>query len=93
MAAPALSEDIDVPDNGTYLQLVNGATAASCTVQRPGTWGGGDPIDDLVVASFASGERWVRVGPEYRDPATGKATVVFNNVTTMTARLWRFPLP
>jgi hypothetical protein len=88
-AAPTTSELITTPTWGTILEYDIGGTATTITVVRPGVTGAGDPITDLVIGPITSALGAVRVTPEYADPATGSATVLFSQVTAVTARLWR----
>jgi hypothetical protein len=88
-AAPTTSELITVPTWGTILEYIIGGTATTITIVRPGFTQAGDAVADLIIGPLTSVNGSIRIGPEYADLVTGSATVLFSQVTAVTARLWR----
>lgn len=89
LAAPLVNETISDPGPGVFLLIVNGATASSLTLVTPGNLQTGVAVPDTVVTLTANTTFLIRVDGNYRDPATGVATVSFTNVTTVTASIIR----
>lgn len=88
-AAPTTSETIASPGPGVWLRVSVGATATTVTVVRPGTWPSGAAIPDDTY-SLTDARRDIQIGSEFRDPATGLATVTFSQVSDVTAEIVRF---
>lgn len=83
-AAPAASDTVQV---GSTLIVKNASAAAiTVTLVTPGNLGTGDAYPDKVYTVPATtGELWIPVYEDYRDPVTGVAAVTFSAVTSVTA--------
>jgi hypothetical protein len=91
LAAPTTSETITAPTpNGTFLQVVFGATPCVVTLTRYVTEPSGTARANEVTASLSSTERWFPITSDFINPATGNGLVAFSSVATTTARLWKF---
>lgn len=87
MAAPTTSETAACGP-GKFLQVVIGGTATTVTVVRPGTNPAGDAIADFVLTALTNTERWIPLNrDEFEDPATALASILFSQVTGVTARV------
>lgn len=89
LAAPLVSETITDPGPGVFLLVVVGATPSTLTLTTPGNLQTGVAVPDTVVTLTANSTFLIRVDGNYRDPATGVASVTFANVTTVTASIIR----
>lgn len=89
LAAPVASETIANAGNDVLLYVEVGATATTITVVRPGLNAAGDPVADFVIGPLTSTTRFIPIGAEYVDSATGLATVQFSQVTGVLSRLLR----
>lgn len=89
LAAPTTSETIIEPDDHTAVLVVIGATATTITVVRPGVDAVGVAITDQVIGPLTNVTRLIKVDRNYRDPATGNATIQFSQVTAVTATVVR----
>jgi hypothetical protein len=73
----------------TFLHVKNGSGAPiTVTLATPGKVAGLD-IADRPVSVPAAGERMIRVGDEYRNPATGLCAITYSGVTTLTIGCFR----
>jgi hypothetical protein len=88
-AAPTTSETIADVTQGTWLEVNVGGTATTITVLRPGNFSQGDAVSDWVIGPLTSTQRFLRIGPEFADPADGDADVTFSQVTAVTARVFK----
>lgn len=83
-ASAAGGGDTCVPGMGSFLHCKNGSGATiTVTLVTPGLVSG-LAVADRPVAIPAGEERMVLVGDEYRDPATGLASVTYSGVTSLT---------
>lgn len=74
---------------GTFLHYKNGSgSPITVTLVTPGTIAG-LAIADRAVVVGAGDESMVRVGDEYRNPATGLCSITYSDVTTLTVGCFR----
>lgn len=85
LAAPTTAETITSPTSKTHLLIQNGATPSSITIVVPGTDTQGIARPDVTLVIGANTVQLIKIGREYKDPATGNATLTFTNVTTVLA--------
>lgn len=79
---PAASETVPV---GSTLIVRNGsASSVTVTLVAPGTLTTGDAYPDKVYTVAASGESWLPVLKDYRNPDTGVADVTFSATASVT---------
>ncbi len=86
-AAPTTSETVASPGVGKFLWVKVGGTATTITIARPGTWPAGDTNTTWTSGSLTSVERIIPITADFRDPTTSLATVLFSQVTGVTALL------
>ena len=89
LAAPTTTETIAAPDDHTALLVVIGGTPTTITLVRPGTDNVGVAVPDKAIGPLSNTTRLIKVDRNYRDPATGDATVQFSQVTGVTASVVR----
>jgi hypothetical protein len=90
-AAPtSTTETIASPGPGVFLRVVAGATTTTVTVVRPGSFDSGVAKADDAYASLINTRRDIYIGREFKDTATGLATVTFSQLTNVTAEVVRF---
>lgn len=86
---PAASDTI-AATSGLVLYVKNGATTSVVTVVVPGDQAySGVAATDLVLGTFANGERVFYLPPSIADPATGLITVTYSPPTTVTTALFK----
>ena len=54
------------------------------TLVTPGTVSGLAVADRPVVVAATTGEEWIAVGDEYKDPTTGRVSMTYTGVTGLT---------
>jgi hypothetical protein len=76
--------DTVVAGSTSFVHIKN-ASGGSITVTlvTPGTVAG-LPVGDRAVAIGAGAEAFITVGDEYRNPSTGRASLTYTGVTTLT---------
>jgi hypothetical protein len=91
-AAADAAGDTVIPGAGSFLHVKNAGTAAvTVTLVTPGTVSNLD-IADQPVSVPAAGERMIAVGDLYRDQATGRASVTYSAVASVTVGSFRAPV-
>lgn len=86
--AAAAGGDTIAPAAGLVLHVKNGdAAAKTVTLVRPGTQYGQANPDIAVVIAASPGNQFIRVPPEFADPATGLVNVTYSAVTSVTVAL------
>lgn len=85
-AATSGGGDTVLPNgNKTYIHVKNGSgSAVTVTVAVPGNAFNSQPNPDTAVSVGAGAEKFIPIGPEYADPTTGRATVTYSAVTSVT---------
>lgn len=75
---------------GCFLHVKNGSGASiNVTLATPGTLQGDLAIDDRVVAVPASGDRFIAVTDDYRDPTDGLAHLAWSASASVTYAVLR----
>lgn len=75
---------------GIVLVVKNGDAAAhTATLATPGTVDGDLTISDRTVSVPAGKTSWIPVTDRYRDPATGRAAVTYDAVTSVSVAVVR----
>lgn len=75
---------------GVYLLVKNGdASAHTVTIATPGVVDGDLAIADRAVSVGAGVTKAIPVTDRYRDPATGVASITYDNVTSVTVAVIR----
>lgn len=88
-AAAAGGGDTCVPGDGVYLHYKNGhSSAQTVTLVTPGTVAG-LAVADRPIAIPAGDEAKFLVGDEYRNPATGLASITYSSATLLTVGCFR----
>lgn len=84
--------DTVVPGAGSFIHVKNGdASPTTVTLVTPGTVAGLAVADQPVVIA-AGAEAMVPVSSLYRDPATGRASITYSSVTSLTIASLRAPV-
>ena len=79
---------------GVVLVVKNGSgSAITVTVATPEVFDGDLTLQDRTVSVAATtGQSFIPLGSRYRDPTTGRATITYSAVTTVTVGVFRFPV-
>lgn len=51
------------------------------------------PYTSAVIAVANGAHRWIKIGPEMRDPTTGLCTITYSGVTSVTVGAFRLSAP
>lgn len=86
--AAAGGGDTIAPAPGLVLHVKNGdAAPKTVTLVRPGTqYGQANPSVAVVIAA-SPGNQFIRIPPEFADPATGLVSVTYSAATLVTVAL------
>lgn len=75
---------------GVEVAVKNGSgSAVTVTLVTPGTVDGDLGITDRAVSVPAGGETTIPVTDRYRDPSTGRASITYSAVTSVTVAVFR----
>jgi hypothetical protein len=85
-AAPTTSEPFAYTP-GKVLWIKIGGTATTTTIPRPGAYPAGDSNVTYTTGSLTTQERIIPISADMRDPTTGNVTVLFSQITAVTALL------
>jgi len=85
------ASDTITPDSNVFLHVKN-ANAAACTVtitDAGTTPGGSAATNPTVTVPATTGDRMIRIPPQYVNPTTGLVTVSYSVTASVTAGVFR----
>lgn len=85
LAAPTVSETVDVSGGTVFLLVVIGATATTITIPVGPKDAFGRTQTSITSGALTSTTRVLRLTRDMADPTTGLVTVQFSQVTNVTA--------
>lgn len=92
VAASAGGDDC-ATGGGVLLLVKNGdASPHTVTLETPETFDGDLDLADRAVAVAAGQDAAIPVTDRYRDPSTGRASITYDDVTSVTVAVLRVPV-